>query len=85
MQTSSPLIVSVPEQYYLVVEKQITLEVEKPDDLPGALLGAFFVYNISYPSNLKPLFLVLESALLGQCSEKMPSRLKVVMNNLLHV
>jgi hypothetical protein len=77
---TSPTLLAMPvnegHQYFLAVEKQVVLEVKQPADLPGVLLGAYFVFNIDYPEKQKPFFLVTESLLIGKTSEKMTAALK---------
>lgn len=63
----------------------VVLEAGQVENLPGVLLGAFFVFNISYPKSLKPFYLLLENILLEKPSEKMPATVKVILNSLRHV
>ena len=83
---TTPTVIAAPadkeHQYFLAVEGQLALQLQNPKDIVGALLGAFFVFNMKYPDKLKPLFLAMESILLKKSSEKMSTGLKVVMNNL---
>jgi hypothetical protein len=66
--TTSPTVRAVPadigHRHFLAVERQIALQLQTPEDIAGALLGAFLVFSIKYPDKLKPLFLALEYILL---------------------
>jgi hypothetical protein len=58
------------------------LQTEQAGDLPGLLLGAYFVFNISYFEKLKPFYLMLEAVMFGRTSEKMPAALRGTLSNL---
>lgn len=71
-------------QYFLIAEGQVVVESQHAADLPGLLLGAYFVFNMAYPERLKPLYFSLKFLLFERTSEKMSAALRGTLNNLSH-
>ena len=63
-------------QSFLVVDKVIISEVKTFNDLPFALMSAYFVFNICYPRGCNNLFSFMEVMTLKYLSTKASATVK---------
>ena len=47
-------------QVFLITDKQVITEVTSVEDVPFALMSAFFVFNIRYPSWYNNFYMFME-------------------------
>ena len=59
MAETCPVILHTRDQAWLVVDGQPVLETP-PTEAPEMLLSAYYVFNIAYSKQLKPLMTILE-------------------------
>lgn len=78
-----PYLVLVQEDndIFLIVDKNIVDKVE-PQDIPFALMAAFYVFNIHYPKGCHVLYAFLEVLALTFTPEKAPASVKHLFANL---
>ena len=53
-----------PTQAFLVVDRQVVMEVSI-DDIPLALMSAFFIFNIHYPKGCSNFYAFMEVYTIG--------------------
>ena len=76
---------SVPREYFLVGEKIPFGKITKTMQLPSALLAAYYVFNMPYPDTLKQFYLLLESCLIGNSSDRPSMATKSLFPTLTHM
>ena len=69
------------QQYYIVVEKNVLLEIE------GSivdLIGAYFTFDISYPKKLHPVLLFIQHIMLNIVDkQRVPNNVTILRSSLL--
>ena len=69
-----PYVAVVGKEYLIVVERKTLCSCSSLVEALAATIGAYYSFNIEYPSSLKIFFIFLEKILVGvQNNEKVPA------------
>ena len=66
----------------LIVEKQIICSVPKPENIPIALLAAYYIFDIEYVRGSNNVYTKVEILLLDKVPEKMPNKVGIMLSAL---
>ena len=70
-----------PRQLFLAAEEHVLCEV-RAENLPSALLGAYYVFNTRYQDSFASLYTAMEVMLLGKTSGKTTPSVSSVLTSL---